>query len=175
MIHRIVSKTHEVIVHDRRGAASKFRAPPETPQHPFALKGRQPVANRWEVAVLTVHFSGKPGKGFSALDAQANEGRRGRSSAALGEWVALLAMKYGRAPLPVSRGLEKLLMRRGLIGDPAELADLARRYLFLGDAQMLLAESRKRPTPIANSMEFVRQLNAERQTQPETGVRYPCP
>jgi hypothetical protein len=66
-------------------------------------------------------------------------------------------------------------MRQGLAGDPAELADLARRYLFLGDAQMLLAESRKGPTPIANSLEFVEQLNTERQTQSETGVRYPCP
>jgi hypothetical protein len=66
-------------------------------------------------------------------------------------------------------------MRQGLVGDPAELADLARRYLFLGDAQMLLAESRKRPTPIANSLEFVKQFIAERQTQSEIGVRYPCP
>ena len=64
-------------------AASKFRAPPETPQHPFALKGRQPVPNRWEAAVLKVHCSGKSGKDFRVFDAAASEGGCAWSSAAL--------------------------------------------------------------------------------------------
>ena len=174
VIHRIVSKIHEVNVQNRRGAASKFRAPPETPQHPFALKGRQPVFNRWEVAVLKVHFNGKPGKGFSALEAVANRGNCSPSPARLSKWVALLAMKHGRAPLPVSRTLEKALVRQGLVYDPSELGDFARRYLFLGDARILLAESRKRPTSIANSLELVKPSNAEGQTKPETGVPYQC-
>ena len=93
MIHRIVSKTHDVIVHGRRGAASKFRAPPETPQHPFALRGRQPVFITWEVAVLLrAHWSG-------SLDPVANEDGCPSSSASLGPWVALLAMKNNRASL----------------------------------------------------------------------------
>ena len=95
-------------------------------------------------------------------------------NAPLSQWVALLAMKYNRAPLPVSRSLEKALMRQGLASDPAELGDFARRYLFLGDAQMLLAESRKRPTPISRTVEDTRQLSIERQTQSENGVPNQC-
>lgn len=125
--------------------------------------------------MVKVLISGKPGKGFSALDALANEGGYSRSSAALSQWVALLAMKYGRAPLPVSRGLQNALMRQGFVDDPGELGDLARRYLFLGDAQILLAESRKRPTPISHSFEFAKQPSTERQTQSEIGVQYQCP
>ena len=125
--------------------------------------------------MLKVLISGKSGKGFSALDALANEGGYSRSSATLSQWVALLAMKYGRAPLPVSRGLQKALMRQGFVHDPAELGDFALRYLFLGDAQMLLAESRKRPTPISHSFEFAGQLSTDRQTPSETGVQYQCP
>ena len=126
--------------------------------------------------MLKVIISGKPGKGFSVLDAMANAGLFNRSSAPLSQWVALLAMKYRRAPLPVSRGvrraLQKALTRQGAGDNPAELGDLARRYLLLGDAQMLLAESRKRPTPISHSLIFAKQLNTEGQTQPETGVQF---
>jgi len=99
------------------------------------------------------------------LDTLAIEGACGKSSGPLGEWVAPLAMKYRRACLLASRGLEKALICRGLPDDPTELGDLARRYLFLGDAGMLLAESRKRPTPIAHSLELVEQLVTERQIQ----------
>ena len=60
----------------------------------------------------------------------------------LGDWVVLLAMKHRRAPLPVSSGLWKGLLREGFPNDLDELAILARRYLFLGDARMLLAELR---------------------------------
>jgi len=125
--------------------------------------------------VLKVLINGKPGKGFSALGTLANEGGGYiQSSAPLSHWVALLAMKYGRAPLPVSRGLEKAFMRQGVADDPAELGELARRYLFLGDAQMLLAESRRCPTPISHSIEFPKQLSTERPTQSETGVPCKC-
>lgn len=121
--------------------------------------------------MLKVRISGKSGKGFSALDATAS---RFRSSAPLSQWVALLAMKYGRAPLPVSRDLEEALLRQGVAEDPAELGDLARRYLFLGDAKILLAESRKRPIPISHSFDSAMQVETETQTQLETGVRYQC-
>ena len=59
--------------------------------------------------------------------------------------------------------------------DPAELGDLASRYLFLGDAQTLVAESGERPTPFSHSLEFAKQLSTERQTQSETGVQCQCP
>jgi hypothetical protein len=62
----------------------------------------------------------------------------------LGDWVALLAMKNQRAPLPVSSTLWKGLLRKGFPNDLDELAPLARRYLFLGDERLLLAELRSR-------------------------------
>jgi hypothetical protein len=62
----------------------------------------------------------------------------------LGDWVVLLAMKHQRAPLPVSSALWKGLLRKGFLNDLDELAVFARRYLFLGDARMLLAELRIR-------------------------------
>jgi hypothetical protein len=74
----------------------------------------------------------------------------------LGQCVALLAMRYRRAPLPVPRALWKGLLRQGLANNTAELNDLARRYLFLGDARMMLAESRKSPTPSLNSSRLVK-------------------
>src|SRR6267378_838363 len=70
----------------------------------------------------------------------------------LGDWVVLLAMKHRRAPLPVSSALWKGLLRKGFPNDLDELAIFARRYLFLGDARLLLAELRIRnattPPPI---------------------------
>jgi len=71
----------------------------------------------------------------------------------LGDWVVLLAMKHRRAPLPVSSGLWKGLLREGFPNDLDELAILARRYLFLGDARMLLAELRIRTAATASVRE----------------------
>jgi hypothetical protein len=63
----------------------------------------------------------------------------------LGDWVVLLAMKHRRAPLPVPSALWKGLLRRGFPNDMDELGVFARRYLFLGDGQLLLAELKDRP------------------------------
>ena len=123
--------------------------------------------------MLKVLVSGTIGKGFSAVGAIANEGVYSRLSGPLSPWLTLLAMKYNRAPLPVSRSLEKALVRQGLANDPAEPGDLARRYLFLGDARILLAESRKRPTPISHSFEHAKQVG-EKQTHLENGVPNQC-
>jgi hypothetical protein len=71
----------------------------------------------------------------------------------LGDWVVLLAMKHRRAPLPVSSALWKGLLREGFPNDLDELAILARRYLFLGDARMLLAELRIRTAATASVRE----------------------
>jgi hypothetical protein len=60
----------------------------------------------------------------------------------LGDWVVLLAIKYRRAPLPVSSALWKGLLRKGFPNGLDELVIFARRYLFLGDARLLLAEPR---------------------------------
>lgn len=61
------------------------------------------------------------------------------------DFVALLAMKERRAPLPVSSALSKGLLRRGLPNNPLQLGTFARRYLFLGDEGILLAELNRRP------------------------------
>jgi hypothetical protein len=58
--------------------------------------------------------------------------------------VALLAMKHGRAPLPVSPALWIGLLRLGVLNDLSELGNIARRYSFLGDERMMLAELRIR-------------------------------
>ena len=174
MIHRIASKIHQAIVHAGRGCLH-VQGPPETLHHPFTLKRRQPTPAHWEALVLRAHLIGKPGRGFSALDAVVNRGGCHGSFAPLGEWAALLAMKDHRAPWLVFRNFERALIRHGLTDNTGDLGDLARRYLFLGDPQMLLTESGKRPAPVANSLELVKKFSTERQTQPQVGVRYQCP
>jgi hypothetical protein len=62
----------------------------------------------------------------------------------LRDLVALLAMKRGRAPLPVSSSLWKGLLRKGLLNDAGEVGKIARRISFLGDERLLLAELRVR-------------------------------
>jgi DNA-binding NtrC family response regulator len=61
--------------------------------------------------------------------------------------VAALAIRHGRAPLPVSRTLWKRLMDRGVPSCVEELFEVARRYMFLGDARMLIAELNAKPRP----------------------------
>ena len=58
----------------------------------------------------------------------------------LRQHVLLLAMKHGRAPLPLSRAVCTGLLRRGVLNDPEALGSIARRFSFLGDGRMLLAE-----------------------------------
>jgi len=60
--------------------------------------------------------------------------------------VLLLAMKDGRAPLPVSPALGRGLQRQGFLNDIYDLGIIARRLLFLGDSRILLAELRSRST-----------------------------
>ena len=63
----------------------------------------------------------------------------------LGEIIVLLAMKQRRAPLPVSPALLKSVWLRGFPENWGELESFARRFLFLGDERMLLAELRRGP------------------------------
>jgi hypothetical protein len=58
--------------------------------------------------------------------------------------VLLLAMKNGRAPLPVSPSIWKGLQKQGVLNDLYDLGSIARRLLFLGDGSMLLAELKVR-------------------------------
>jgi hypothetical protein len=79
-----------------------------------------------------------------------------------GSWILFLAMKHGRAPLPVSAALCKKLSRMGLPNDPQELENLARRLLFLGDERMLLAELRRHQSTVpATAERFPKQPEIE--------------
>jgi len=66
-------------------------------------------------------------------------------AALLRHLVALSAMKYGRAPLPVSRSLLKAWMHPDFSGSPGDLEILIRRYLFFGDERLVLGELRMKP------------------------------
>jgi|SRR5580700_7634860 hypothetical protein len=54
--------------------------------------------------------------------------------------ILLLAMKHGRAPLLFSPAVCKGLLRRGVLNDLEALGNIARRFSFLGNGRMLLAE-----------------------------------
>jgi len=65
----------------------------------------------------------------------------------LWEQVVLLAMKHGRAPVPVSPAVWKGLQRRGVLNDIYDLGSIARRLSFLGDGRLLLDELKHRNAP----------------------------
>ena len=162
VIHRIVIKSQEAIVHTGGGLPPNSGPRLKHPNIPLPWNGGGPSSSPLEV-VVRVLGSAKPEKGFKVLGPLRNEiDCREPAAGLLSQYVALLAMKYGRAPLPVSRTLWRGLLRRGLANDPAGLGHVARRYLFLGDARMLLAESRKLPAPVADSVAVVKQLNEQR-------------
>jgi hypothetical protein len=78
--------------------------------------------------------------------------------------VVLLAMKHGRAPLPVSPAVWKGLQRRGVLNDIYDLGSIARRLSFLGDGSLLLAELKHRAATIRPTEESVareREIAAE--------------
>lgn len=77
--------------------------------------------------------------------------------------IILLAMQHGRAPLPVSPALWKGLLRRGNL-DFYELGNIARRFSFLGDGRMVLAELNMRTAATPHSRET---LSKESNIAPE--------
>jgi hypothetical protein len=64
----------------------------------------------------------------------------------LWDQVVLLAIKHGRAPLPVSPAVWKALQRQGVLNDLYDLGSIARRLSFLGDGRLLLDELKLRTT-----------------------------
>ena len=90
----------------------------------------------------------------------------------LRQQVVLLAMKDGRAPLPVSATLWKGLLRRGVLNDLDDLGNIARRLSFLRDERMLLAELRIRTSttpPVRNTLSKEGEIAAEDRPQIEDG------
>ncbi len=83
----------------------------------------------------------------------------------LRQQVVLLAMKDGRAPLPVSATLWKGLLRRGVLNDLDDLGNIARRLSFLRDERMLLAELRIRTSttpPVRKTLSKEGEIAADR-------------
>jgi hypothetical protein len=73
----------------------------------------------------------------------------------LRQHVLLLAMTNGRAPIPLSPAVCRALLRRGVLNDLQALGNIARRFLFLGDGRMLLAEIKYGPTTVPPAQETV--------------------
>jgi len=65
----------------------------------------------------------------------------------LWQQVVLLAMKHGRAPLPVSAAVWKGLQKHGVLNDIYDFGSIARRLSFLGDGRLLLDELKPRSAP----------------------------
>ncbi len=75
-------------------------------------------------------------------DAEGLQARPGEIAPLLRDLIALSAMRYGRAPLPISRSLLKICTRLDLAESVDDLETLVRRYLFLGDERLVLSELR---------------------------------
>jgi hypothetical protein len=71
----------------------------------------------------------------------------------LRQHILLLAMKHGRAPMPLSPAVCRGLLRRGVLNDLHALGKIAQRFLFLGDGRMLLAEIEYGPTRVQSAQE----------------------
>lgn len=102
---------------------------------------------------------------------------RKRLAQMLGDAIALVAMKQRRAPLPVSPAVLRSLRLRGFPESLAELESFARRFLFLGDERMLLAELRRGPAPSAfrpeNSLEHSG-IRVAQHAESESGPECQC-
>ena len=104
-------------------------------------------------------------KSMGILDGQPGPSEWQKTTALwLRHQVVLLAMKHGRAPLPVSPALWRGLLRRGVLNDLNELGGIARRLSFLGDGRMLLAELKVRTATkpsVRETLSKPREITAE--------------
>jgi hypothetical protein len=67
----------------------------------------------------------------------------------LRQHILVLAMKHGRAPLPLSPAVSRGLLCRGVLNDLDALGSIARRFSFLGDGRLLLDEYGSAAVPSA--------------------------
>jgi len=126
-------------------AASVHRAPTSRTQLPSALIRRRTELKEVENSVTEALWRASQEERIRIFDGRAGSFEWRHTIAPLfRRCVVLLAMKHGSAPLPVSPALKGLL-RKGFPNDADELGNFAPRYLFLGEARMLLGELRDRP------------------------------
>jgi hypothetical protein len=110
-----------------------------------ALTRRRPELNRWEGSVTEAFWRTRQEKRIGIPNGQISPSEwQETRGPLLRHVVALLAMKHGRAPLPVSSALWKGLLRQGFLNDLDELGIIARRFSFLEDERLVLAELRVR-------------------------------
>ena len=125
-----------------------------TPEPSTGHKAVAAVPQRYASCFDRCSFAGGKDKLAVAQVASMAPSELRRSMAqTLGDVIALLAMKQRCAPLPVSPALLRSLWLRGMPENLAELEGFARRFLFLGDERMLLAELRRGPGSIASRQE----------------------
>jgi hypothetical protein len=75
------------------------------------------------------------------LDARTDRaGRQSMEFHLLRHQLVLLAMKHGRAPLPVAPHFWRKLQQRGVLHNLYDLGSIARRLSFLGDGRLLVDE-----------------------------------
>jgi len=111
------------------------------PNYRTALARRRAELKALEDLVTEGLWQTRQEQGMGILDGQTGPSElRKTMRVLLRHQVVLLAMKHGRAPLPVSPALWRGLLRRGVLNDLYELGNIARRLSFLGDGRMLLAE-----------------------------------
>jgi hypothetical protein len=117
----------------------------DNPEYRTALTWRRTELKALEDSVTEGLWRARQEKSMGLLDGQAGPSGREKTMVLLfRQQVVLLAMKQGRAPLPVSPALSRGLLRRGVLNDFYELGNIARRLSFLGDDRMLLAELKVR-------------------------------
>jgi len=120
------------------------RAPTSiTPNTEQALTRRRAELDQLEDSLTEAHWQTREEKRNVVPNGQSSSTEQQKTMVSLlRHQVLLLAMKNGRAPLPISPALWKGLHRQGFLNDVYDLGSLARRLLFLGDGRILLAELR---------------------------------
>ena len=144
--------------------ASVDRAPTSiTPDYRTALTRRRAALKASEESVKEALWRTRQEKRLGIRDEQTGQSEwQEAMGPLLRHLVALLAMKLGRAPLPVSSSLWKGLLRQGFLNDLDELGNIARRISFLGDERLLLAELRIRAAKRPPALEM---LSKEREIE----------
>jgi len=141
------------------------------PDNRTALTRRRSELKALEESVTEAFWRTRQEKRTGIRDGQSSQWQKSMVLL-LRQQVVLLAMKDGRAPLPVSATLWKGLLRRGVLNDPDNLGSIARRLSFLRDERMLLAELRIRTSttpPVRNTLSKEGEIAAEDRPQIEDG------
>ena len=155
MIHLIELVLEEDILRARERAASMDSAPTSNtliPNGADTEAGRSTGLLEDDALTEITRTRGENHAGIPDCRVSASEWQKA-APGLLRHQVLLLAMKDGRAPLPVSPALWRCLQRQGFLTDLRDLGSIARRLLFLGDIRMLMSELRTRGSAMSPAKE----------------------